>query len=246
MTRHTEEESDAGFTLVEMLVAMVVVFVLLGATMSALMASTGIVKTTSQLHNLNEEARQAINRMARDIRQATSVVAAVNPDGTGFNSSGVVGVRITADFDGDGCIGGVAMPTTTTSCLAYNGANPEDVSYCYEPVTKQLYVIDNQVTPAVTPISSTSTSCAGGQPLLAGNVDAFKVEYRSNNYRYDSSGDGVTKWTELDAAGAPIGNSNSLLDLELASVDSLVLNVTMKVDNHPQDYRTQVDLRNAS
>ena len=71
MRRLRVEPQDAGFTLVEMLVAMVVVFVLLGFTFTAIVASNGVVKTTAQLQNLNEEARQAINRMARDLRQAT-------------------------------------------------------------------------------------------------------------------------------------------------------------------------------
>lgn len=248
--RAIETDEDAGFTLVEMLISMVVVFVLLAVTFSALKVSSGVVKTSNELHDLNEEARQALNRMARDLRQASSVVTAVNPDGPTFNSNGLVGMRIQADFDGDSCIGGVALPgrdTTLPPCFTHNSGNPEDITYCFEPTTRQLYVIDNQVTPAVTPISATSTSCSGGQPLLAGNVSAFKVEYRSNNYRYDiDPSDGVTTWRELDEAGNPVGNVNGLLDVELANIDSVVLNVTMNIDNHPQVYRTQVDLRNAS
>ena len=241
-----QEAADEGFSLVELLVAMVVVIILLAATMSALVNSAGLVNTTSQLHNLNEEARRALNRIARDIRQATSVVMAANPDGTGFGTNKIVGLRIKADFDGDGCIGGIAPSGTSTPCLPYNGANPEDVSYCFEPTTKQLYVIDNQGIPVVTALNASTTSCAGGRPLLAGNVSAFKVEYRSNAYRYDLDGNGVTTWTELDAAGPPVGNANGQLDNELANIDSVVLNLTMKINNHLQDYRTQVDLRNAS
>ena len=44
------------------------------------------VKTTTQQQGLNEEARQAINRMTRDIRQAKSVVTAVNPDGSTYSA----------------------------------------------------------------------------------------------------------------------------------------------------------------
>ena len=243
----TSKSPDDGFTLVEMLVAMVVVFVLLGFTFTAIVASNGVVTTTAQLQNLNEEARQALNRMARDLRQATTVVTAVNPDGTGFNANKITAIRMQADFDGDSCIGGVPMAGVTSACLPYNASNPEDITYCYEPSTAQLYVIDNQVTPAVTPISSTSTNCSGGQPLLAGNVSAFKVEYRSNNYRYDlDPTDGVTTWSELDESGPSVGNINGLLDVELSNIDSVVLDVTMKIGNHAQAYRTQVDLRNRS
>ena len=239
-----EEQKEAGFTLVEFLISMMIVVILMGVTMSAVVASSSAVKTTTQVQGLNEEARTAINRMARDLRQASVIVTAVNPDGPSFSTSAssIVAIRVNADFDGDGCIGGVGP----SGCLPYNASNPEDITYCYEFLSKQLYVIDNQA-PLVTPVTSASTSCVGGQPLLAGNVDSFKIEYRSNQYRYDSNGDGVTTWRELDAAAPPIGNNNGQLDsVELANVDSDVLNVTMKVNGHKQDYRTQVDLRNRS
>jgi type II secretory pathway pseudopilin PulG len=244
----TSDERQAGFTLVEFLISMMVMMVLIAVTMSTVVSSSSAVKTATQVQGLNEEARLAINRMARDVRQASAIVTAVNPDGPSFASSGIVALRLNADYDGDGCVGGVG-----TGCLAYNGGNPEDITYCYEFSSKQLYVIDNQAA-GVTPVTSSSTSCAGGQPLLAGNVESFKVEYRSNQYRYDSTSDtapfqsdGVTTWRELDAASPPIGNGNGALDsVELANVDSVVLDVTMKVSGHAQDYRTQVDLRNRS
>lgn len=238
----TSDEADGGFTLVELLVSMVVVVVLIAVTITGVLTAGGAVKTTTQLQGLNEEARQAVNRMARDIRQAKAVVTAINPDRPSFSSAGIVAVRVTADFDGDGCIGGTGAPP----CLAYNAANPEDVTYCYEPSSKQLYVIDNQAA-GVVPVTAASTSCVGGQPLLAGNVAAFKVEYRSNQYRYDlNPTDGVTTWRELDKAAPPVGNGNGQLDSELPQIDSMVLDVTMGIGGHTQDYRTQVDLRNQS
>ncbi|MDX6224918.1 MAG: hypothetical protein QOE64_1294 [Frankiales bacterium] len=243
-----EQSSDSGFTLIELLVSMMIVIVLMAVTMTVVTRSSSAVKTTSQVQGLNEEARLAINRMARDLRQASSIVTAVNPDGPTFASSGIVAIRLNADFDGDGCIAGVMpTPALSTACLAYNPANPEDVTYCYAFSSSQLYVIDNQNS-TVTPITPAPTSCNGGQPLLAGNVDSFKIEYRSNQYRYDlDPSDGVTTWGELDESAPPIGNNNGRLDaVELANVDSVVLNVRMKVSGHPQNYRTQVDLRNRS
>ena len=62
-----QETDESGFTLVELLVSMVVMFVLLGVTFSAVTTSNSAVVTTAQQQGLNEEARQAINRMARDI-----------------------------------------------------------------------------------------------------------------------------------------------------------------------------------
>jgi prepilin-type N-terminal cleavage/methylation domain-containing protein len=243
MTRQLPRDGDeSGFTLIEFLVAMSLMVVLITVSMTVVKLATSEVVTTQQQQNLNEEARQAINRMTRDIRQATAIVTAVNPDGAGFNSAGLVAVRFTSDFDGDGCISG----TGGVSCLPYLPSNPEDVTYCFEPGTKQLYVIDNRAV-GVTPVTALSTSCSGGQPLLAGNVSAFKASFRSNVYRDDlNPTDGVTTWTELDEAGVPDGNNNGVLDVELSNVDSVVLNLTMSVGGHQQIYRTQVDLRNQS
>ena len=240
--RLRRDGDDSGFTLIEFLVAMSLVVVLLTVSMTIVKIATGAVTTTQQQQNLNEEARQAINRMSRDIRQAKTVITAVNPDGAGFSTTGLVAVRFASDFDGDGCISG----TGGASCLPYNASNPEDITYCFEPSTRQLYVIDNRVT-GVVPVTAATTSCSGGQPLLAGDVSAFKLSYRSNVYRDDlNPSDGVTTWTELDEAGVPDGNNNGALDVELANVDSVVLNLTMMVGGHKQLYRTQVDLRNQS
>jgi len=233
---------DDGFTLVEFLVAMVLMVALMTVSISVMRTVTSSVTVSQQQQGLNEEARQAINRMARDIRQANQIVTAVNPDGAAFNSANLVAVRFQSDFDGDGCINGVGG----ASCLTYNASNPEDVTYCYDPSLKQLYVIDNNAA-GVTPITSASTSCSGGQPLLAGNVETFKVSYRSNAYRDDlDPTDGITTWTELDEAAYPDGNANGKLDVELSNVDSVVIDMTMKLGGHKQPYRTQVDLRNQS
>lgn len=249
MSRLRLRSDDSGMTLVELLVAMSVAMVLATVAMTAVKLSGDAVKTASASQNLNEEARQAVNRMARDLRQANTVVTAVNPDGPAFSTSRIVAIRAQADFDGDGCVGGTNPVTGSTSgCQSYNPSNPEDITYCFDPASQQLYVIDNQAA-GVTPVSSTSTSCSGGQPLLAGNVRSFSIEYRSNEYRYDlNPSDGITTWRELDAAPAPVGNGNGLLDAssELAKIDSVVLNATMSVSGRTQTYRTQVDLRNKS
>lgn len=232
---------DSGFTLVEFMVAMSLFVTLMAVTMSVVVASNDAVATASQVQNLNEEARQAINRMSRDLRQANTIVTGLNPDKPPATAGGIVAVRFTADYNGDGCA--PSPVTATVSCpIAYNAGNPEDLTYCYDPGTRQLYVADNQATAPTSPIT-----CSGGQPLLAGNVAGFTIEYNSNQYHYDlSPSNGITTWRELDAAAPPVGNNNSALDVELADIDSLVLNLTMSVDGHQQTYRTQVDLRNKS
>lgn len=240
------EHRQDGMTLVEMAVACSVAMVLIVVSLTVVTNSSKAVATTKQLQNLNEEARQALNRMARDIRQSKKIVTAVNPDGPLFSSTGLVAVRFQADFDGDGCIGGAVVAGGPATCLSYSAGNPEDLTYCFQPGLAQLFVIDNQAA-GVTPVAAGTTSCSGGQPLLAGNVSSFAIEYRSNRYRYDlAPSDGVTTWREVDAAAPPVGNSNGVLDVELANVGAVVLNVTMSQGGRSQVYRTQVDLRNTS
>lgn len=241
----THGPGDDGFTLVELLVAMAVVVVLLSVTFVAVGNTADLVGTAQRSADLNEEARRSLNRIVRDVRQTTGLVTAVNPDGPGFDPARAVALRFRADYDGDGCTGG-APATPGGTCLAYDPASPEDLTYCYDPGLQQLYVIDNQVA-SVQPVTASSTTCDGGQPLLAGNVAGFRIEYRSNAYRYDvAPADGVTSWPELDAASPPVGNGNGRLDVELDDLDALVLVLTVRREAAQQTYRTYVDLRNRS
>ncbi len=235
-----------GFTLIELTVACSMAMVLIVVALTVVINSSKAVVTTKQLQNLNEESRQALNRMARDIRQSTKIVTAVNPDGPAFSGSSLVAVRFQSDFDGDGCIGGVPVAGGPSTCLLYTAGNPEDLTYCFQRDVAQLFVIDNQAS-GVTAVTAASTTCSGGQPLLAGNVTGLQLEYRSNLYRYDlDPSDGVITWRELDAGAPPVGNGNGVLDVELSNVDSVVLRVTMSQSGRSQIYRSQVKLRNSS
>ena len=62
--------SDEGLTLVELLVAMTLMIVLASVTLTVVKTSQSALDVSRTSQDLNEEARQAINRMARDIRQA--------------------------------------------------------------------------------------------------------------------------------------------------------------------------------
>jgi hypothetical protein len=65
---------------------------------------------------------------------------------------------------------------------------------------------------------------------------------------YDSNGDGVTSWLEVDQADPPVGDANSTLDAnELSKIDSIVIDLGVSANGaHDQNYTTQVDLRNLS
>jgi prepilin-type N-terminal cleavage/methylation domain-containing protein len=238
--------SDRGFTLIEMLVSMIIMGLVGTVVMSVVFgARTASTASVSQ-HDLNEEARQALNRMAREVRQATAITAVQNPDGAAYDGTKITSMTFTADFDGDGCIDGVAptpTPTPAPTCSPSSSSNPETLTYCWDPsvAVRQLYLVPGAV-------GSNTCSASGARPILAGQVTSFQLAYRSNSYLYDANSDGVTAWSELDGAVAPVGDSNDVLDAnELKSVDSVVLTLTVSAGGaHTQNYQTQVDLRNLS
>jgi len=234
---------DEGFTLVEMLVSILLVG-MLGAILSATIVAADRSATGSVAdHDRTEEGRLAMNRVSRELRQAVRLDRVVNPFGTGYDPAAITAVTFGADFNGDGCINGVAptpMPTPPITCVPNNAADPEQISYCHEPAglvaVPRLYV-------KAGPLADTLTSCSGGQPILAEQVSTFAIEYRSNEYRLDADGDGMTTWEELDAGVPPYGNQNGDIDMELDHISSVVVRMDLG-DGAGRELRTQLALRN--
>lgn len=209
---------DGGFTLVEMLVAMVLSAALAGIFLSTIDATRRSAQDTTQQINLTAEARTALNRMANDLQAAvpltvesgtspptTTVIPAItavaNADGPNFDPTAVTSITFNFDSNGDGCIAGIASnnidsavssatPCTTTG-ESPNLNAPETETFCWDPSSQQLYLIPQN--PTTMNESVPVTSCAGGTALLAGKITAFQIAYRSSLYRYqNASGKDVT------------------------------------------------------
>jgi len=235
--------SDRGFTLVELLVAIVVLSVLMSAALATLLAAQRSAADSTAEHRVVEESRLALNRISRELRQAAVITRVVNPDGASYDPDAVTAITFQADFNGDRCINGSPLPGTTTPCQPNDPADPELLSYCHEPAAAAAGIPRLYIRAGALPPGALS-SCSGGQPILAEQVGGFRIDYRSNAYRYDTApADGVTSWTELDAAPPPTGNSNGTLDVELAALSSLVVHMTLG-DGAGRDFRTAVALRN--
>lgn len=222
---------SAGYTLVEMLVALVIFSVLGGIVMSTVLAARTTTDNTRLTSDLNEEARVALNRISRELRQAVALTDVQAAGGSAVTAAAPAAARsftFRADFDGDGVI----EPTAT---------DPEELTYSWNGSQLLLSAAD---------VSGTVVT----SPVLAAHVTAFAIEFRSSLWQYDCDGINGTLWTELDRfpgagcapASANVGdNSGTLTAPELAHVDNVVIRLTVLQGSKRQDYRIQVDVRNA-
>ena len=234
LRRVRDEDRANGFTLVELLVGSFLFLVMSSMVFTAVLSGARTTKNSREYNDLNEEARLLLNRMSRELREATAITAVDNP-GHAVNASGsaLYPSYYTADVDGD---------TEVTFDVDFNGddtinpsaADPETLTYRYDSANRRVLLL------------------AAGQslPVLAAEVESFSFRYTSRVHESDGSvdgnKDGVINWEELDAdAVYGDGNKNHVLDgQELSKIDSITIELTVLKGSRSQTYRTQVDLRN--
>jgi type II secretory pathway pseudopilin PulG len=206
-------------SLVEVLVGMAL-FSVLGVLLLGLALSTSrVTEGTRDRTAVNEESRSAMERIARELRQASAIDSVVLPAGAG---PGTTSFTFWTDFDGDG--------VRSTSA-----GDPEVLTYRWEPASEQLT------------LTAHDGGQTQPQPVLAAHVTAFVADLRSSRWEYDANADGKTTWQELDAVGAPVGNGNGFADQpELANIDLLGVTLTVEDAGGSSTYRTLIDLRNRS
>lgn len=252
MRRNRGRQSDQdGFTLVELLVGMILFGLVAGIALTTQLVTARTTKGAQQVQDANAEARDALDRLSRDLRQALLITTAVNPDGPGYLPGAVTAFAFGADYNGatylgSDCVDGLTTGPTPPACPSstLNPTDPMVETYCYQPASPagELYLIPGDPFHGQTSVSSCLVG--GAQPVLSGNVTAFEVYYRSNLYQYAGT-NGITTWSDLDAAPAPVGDGNGVLDAnELRNINSVVVSLTVSEGGHAQSYQTQIDLRN--
>ena len=232
---------DGGYGLIELLIAGSLFLVVMSIAMTSVTNLGESGRRIQTDHSLNEEARNALNRVAREIREAERLSFAVNPDGA-YDPARLTALSLEADFNGDGCAGNACPGTDVVN-------NPESLTYCFDPAAPGLDKTYLWLIPAKLTATPSTCQLSGALPILAGSVKGFKAEYRSDEYRYDiAPTNGVTSWQELDDAPPPVGDpggsDNNINTSALNGVNAIVLELTMQADGRTQSYRTQVDLRN--
>lgn len=220
------KRDDSGFTLVELLIASVMFFVVLGALGTVMATASSSTETTRQTNDLNEQARLALNRLTRELRQAQEI------EDVQLTGGAITGLTFTIDFNGNGSIDSAA-------------ADPERLTYCWDVAGRRLLL---------TPDVGAGIPCnnPASLPILSSDVQNLDLQLRSNLWQYDgdcpsTSPDGLVTWQELDCAplSAGVGNRNGTLDaIELRNINGISISLTVLTGVRRQVYQTQVDMRN--
>lgn len=180
-----------GFTLVETLVAVALFSVLAAGFYTVMFSQVRGSERTRSVARITEEARLGFNRMVRDTREGSSITAADGCDQTTMEAGDCYNVKV--DFDDDGIFQNPnAQGDYENVTFSHNGADDTiDITVC-DPAGCTTEILIEGVVPS------------------SDGADVF--QFSSNLLRYDTSGNGVTEWEELDAATDEVGNSNTDLD----------------------------------
>lgn len=225
-----DADPEAGFTLVEVLISLFLFGILTTVLFAVVRNSSNTLATVRQNTDLNEEARAVMNRITRELREASVIYPVVvgaplggtiNPAGSTYNSATDTAIDFGVDFDGNLIINAYA-------------SDPERLRYHFDYPNRRLLI----------------ETTSGQFPILADNVEAFKISYFSQTFSCDIDKDGSITWEEVESAPpdcpVDVGDSDSPpnLDIELGSINRVVIDLTVLKGIRRQDYRTQIDMRN--
>jgi prepilin-type N-terminal cleavage/methylation domain-containing protein len=119
MTALDPAPDDAGFTLVELMVAILLLSILMTGVLASVMSTSGALDNVRATSDITGEARVAMERMSRELRQAERLLAATPSSFSlegDFNHDGLIAdadnERVTYTFDG---VAGELVLTTTAS-----------------------------------------------------------------------------------------------------------------------------------
>jgi prepilin-type N-terminal cleavage/methylation domain-containing protein len=210
---------EAGFTLVELLVTMLVLSVATVAMYQILFNVAEGTRTTESLARISDEARLGFNRMVRDTREGQEIRAVTMTNPFGFT--------VAVDFDGNGVI---------TSAPGENSSgDQEELTYTFDSSTGQVRLNGELLMSGVGCVDT----CASNPPF----------DYASQDLRYDWNQNGVTTWQELDKAPAQgvvgIGDNDDVLDSsELPHVTSVTFRLQVTKGDSSSSFYARAQLRN--
>ena len=211
-----EPPADRGFTLVELLVSMGL-FAVLGSVLLGFVLSTAdVTDDVSETADVTGEARLALERMNRELRQARSIEAASISDN-------VVSLTFWTDFDGD--------DTKDTGL-----ADPEVLTYRWDRAGGTLTLS--------APTAGTTVTRPVLAAKVASFDLRLRSSLWQYDGADGTAPDGETTWQELDRAGPPVGDRDGVPDVELEHVDLVAVRLRLQVQGATREFVMQADLRN--
>lgn len=191
---------SAGFTLIELMIAMVLGLVLIGGVVSILLANKQSYKTNSALSQLQDNARTAFEMMARDIRQAGSTPCGNTTVSNNLKS--INGANTDWYLWGTSVVG---VDDATTASPALAGA------------VAQSAIATHGAGPVSTTLITAGAACANGVPLASapagfGAGDLVMACDTNQAYIFQTSAfaGGLLPVTAVGGAGIP-GNASATL-----------------------------------
>lgn len=224
---------EDGYTIVEMMVVVLLLSLLSTVFYAFLFGGERASRDGRQWVEANQNARLAMERMQRELREADQIVSVSSPDG---KSS----ITFQSDLDQDG--------TFVTGTYVANIEPSEVLTYRW--LGEEL-LISTAVTPTVEAvlsrhIKSFSFSYFGSEPKLDGGCSGFQGTIPPDC----AANDGLIHWQEIDRSFGytpkiiGFGDDNGVLDAELDHVTKIGIEMTVGIRNQEHSYRAAVELRN--
>lgn len=211
--------SESGFTIVEMLVAMFIFSIVSVAMYQVLFTARAGSQRSTDIVRSSEEARLGFNRLVRDTREGSDLKS---PSATAFT--------VEIDFDGNGDI----EPTPSDALGSY-----ESIRYTFNQAA------NGEGTVTATAAGTTEVLMTGVDCVRKADNSCNPVfSYRSSRLEFDLDADGTTTTAELDLP-ANGGNNNGVLDgAELGLVDIVAFSLRVTQGDTTETFYALAQLRN--
>jgi len=219
-----KREDERGFTIIEVMIAILLVSVLSIGFYQVMFSAVRGSNDTADIAEIAEEARLGFNRMIRDTREATRLIAADEDS-----------YRMWTDFNGDGVV---------------QDAEFEYMEYSYDEDDRRIVLSALTGPPAGDPaqITGAETALASAPPeTLAANIERISgkdvFSYASNFLDFDSDGNGETDQPELEV-GANGTTDGVLAGVELEYVSDVNYGFEVVVGGDRRAFYGQAQIRN--
>jgi prepilin-type N-terminal cleavage/methylation domain-containing protein len=212
---------EEGFTIVEMLVSMALFAVLGSVLLGFALGTSGVVDDVRADSNVTGEARVAVERMARELRQAEEVRDVTIVDGQ------IRSFTLEIDFDGQAGSFVSPVPSGSASPSSTPAYDSEVLTYSWRPDEGTLTMSDGGTTADV----------------LTGGVVSVLFDLRSSAWIHDKDHDGTTTWDEIDQPAGAAGHQQLDAD-ELALIDLVSIEIVVEDGDTTRRFVVQTDMRN--